>query len=421
MLLNRYLHWLLLGLAVMIAAAPAEAQTLVTDNPGTIIAIVVDSTDPNIVYAAANEAGVLKSIDNGATWTTKNSGLTPTTINGRAVFIVNGLAIDPTTPANLYLTANTGAYKSIDGGETWTAMVLSTEFVLPTTVAVYDEAPNNVFVGTGAAGLFGSTDYGTTWVALGGQDYGQVNGLAITGQEVQSVSIRRDGLPKMDPSMESFFAPSLVYVVTTQGVYRLAQREDGEDIWLPAGLSNQYIYSVLGSKLKKELFGKKQPVVYVGLHELGIFTSLDGEAWTHLDTPGGDLGIANINAMTDDLIPSPQPDDLSTAETGEIADLHVLYIASWDGFLKKAVNDNDVLTWTTLLNADILNVSEVHPRSVALAHTDATESTPAAVALWVGTFGFGLTDAPIKGTIYHSPDGGITWTDTLAPGYYVNN
>ena len=403
----------LLLLIIAVTAGPLSAwsasSVIVTDNPGTIHVIVVDPTDSNIVYAAAETAGVLKTTDNGATWTAMTTGLTPIVVGGQSTFSVTDLAIDPVSPTTLYLAAASGAYKSVDGGETWAALALSTDLVDPTAVAVYEAAPNNVMVGTATSGLFSSDDYGATWNFRGGQEDGACNGLLVTEYESQSDSSGRAGSSETDP--DEPVKPAVYWKITPQGVFEHSDAFFSRE-WIPVGLSHQHIYSILGSKVKKELFGQNNAVVYVGVHESGIFTSTDsGETWTQLDTPGGvSLAEMNINGMAEG---PPDPDSIGPSP---------LYATSWDGVLLKGVEQDGVWTFDRLVDRDALGLTEFHPKAVAVVPMDglADDRPPAAPAIWTGTFGYGVTDNPPPGTIYYSPDDGASWANALAEGYWVN-
>jgi hypothetical protein len=79
---------------------------------GTIIAVAVDPTNPNIVYAGTFGAGVYKSIDGGQIWSSSSEDI--------ANLEIYSLAIDPKNPLILYAgTYGNQVYKSTDGGNTW--------------------------------------------------------------------------------------------------------------------------------------------------------------------------------------------------------------------------------------------------------------------------------------------------------------
>jgi photosystem II stability/assembly factor-like uncharacterized protein len=79
---------------------------------GTVIDIVYDPTNPQIVYAGSYGSGVFKSLDGGHTWSSISEGLTN--------LYIYSLAIDPQHPSTLYAGTYHGqVYKTIDGGKSW--------------------------------------------------------------------------------------------------------------------------------------------------------------------------------------------------------------------------------------------------------------------------------------------------------------
>jgi hypothetical protein len=82
-------------------------------NDSHIIAIVVDSDDPNVVYAATggyratDGQSVFKSIDGGKNWTVFNDGLGASNIRS--------LALAPGSPNVQYAATPAGVFKIIDG------------------------------------------------------------------------------------------------------------------------------------------------------------------------------------------------------------------------------------------------------------------------------------------------------------------
>lgn len=79
-----------------------------------VMAVTPDPKDPERLYVATHEAGVLKTTDRGATWTQGNAGL--------GGLDVHGLALDPTAPQKLHAAVREtgeGLYRTTDGGEKW--------------------------------------------------------------------------------------------------------------------------------------------------------------------------------------------------------------------------------------------------------------------------------------------------------------
>jgi hypothetical protein len=148
--------------------------------------VVFDPTDGNIAYAALGEFfgvnsqnGVYKSLDAGISWTKLGAGGSnglPSTEIGRIA-----IAITPSQPTTLYVAmANSssqkllGFYKTVDGGQNWTALTNTPDFCdhqcgWDLIVSVHPSNPNIVFAGGAyTIRLIRSLDGGSTWSTLAG-------------------------------------------------------------------------------------------------------------------------------------------------------------------------------------------------------------------------------------------------------------
>lgn len=161
------------------------------DDTQAIGRVVIDPTNPDVVYVAAvghlwgsnAERGLFKTADGGKTW-------------NKVLFInddtgVTDVAIDPQSPTTLYAAAyerrrttwgfngggpNSGVYKSTDAGANWTKLTAD----LPNTgdsgriaVAVYRKDPNIVYAliqNNKDGGVFRSEDKGVTWKKMSSED-----------------------------------------------------------------------------------------------------------------------------------------------------------------------------------------------------------------------------------------------------------
>jgi photosystem II stability/assembly factor-like uncharacterized protein len=160
---------------------------------GSIGAIAVAPSDPNVIYVGSGEGlarpdlstgdGVYKSTDAGKSWT--HLGLRDSQQIGQ-------VAIDPTNPNIVFIAAEghpygpndeRGLYKSTDGGATFKRVLFVNNRTGASEVQIDPQHPNIVFAGmwqrqegpweNGSwegpdGGLFRSTDGGDTWTKLTG-------------------------------------------------------------------------------------------------------------------------------------------------------------------------------------------------------------------------------------------------------------
>ena len=155
---------------------------------GSVGAVAVAESDPNIVYVGMGEHavrgvmtthgdGVYKSTDAGKTW--QHLGLELTRQ-------IAGISIHPTNPDIVYVAAQgalygpteeRGIYRSTDGGESWSkilfidektgcadlAMDMSNPSILYAAMWEHQRLPWQVISGGPGSGLYKSTDGGDSW------------------------------------------------------------------------------------------------------------------------------------------------------------------------------------------------------------------------------------------------------------------
>jgi photosystem II stability/assembly factor-like uncharacterized protein len=139
-------------------------------NPATapanfnIRALAIDPTTPQTVYAGTVGGGVFKTINGGLNWQPFNAGFgNPAT--APANFVILALAIDPTTPQTVYAgTAGGGIFKTINGGLNWQPFNAGLTNLTVLTLAIDPATPQTVYAGTAGGGVFKTTNGGLNWL-----------------------------------------------------------------------------------------------------------------------------------------------------------------------------------------------------------------------------------------------------------------
>ena len=95
--------------------AGASWQEASDPESGSLVPVVVDPRDPNVVYTILGRSGQLRKATNGdSNWTPLNGP------NGAPLCCVRSIAFDPANPRVIYAgVAGPGPLRSVDGGVTW--------------------------------------------------------------------------------------------------------------------------------------------------------------------------------------------------------------------------------------------------------------------------------------------------------------
>ena len=183
-----------------------KAAGLPAGSEGAVLSLAYDPFDPARLYAGTG-AGLFKSEDGGESWT-------PLDLVPGFKVSVSTIAMDPLAPSRLFVSgiANPGCYplclgpsvapsfsisvRSLDGGQTWSAMDDLSGKLVRAFVAT-SSLPARVFAGTTGEGVYESDDGGLTW--------GPSND-GLGSQSVSSLAI--------DSAL-----PSVIYAGTAQGVF----------------------------------------------------------------------------------------------------------------------------------------------------------------------------------------------------------
>ncbi|MEA2604133.1 MAG: hypothetical protein QOF89_5125 [Acidobacteriota bacterium] len=332
---------LLLALSVPLAAVtgsvPGSWSALGPDG-GSILELVFQPGNPQVLYAGSwGEA--YKSVNGGATWSRISRGL-------QLLSPVSSLAVDPIHPSTVYAGQETGLYKSLDGGSTWRRTALGFAVL---RVAVHPRFPQTVYAATDR-GLYQTANGGTRWKRL-------TRGLLPLPHSAQGVFI--------DPaSPNRLFVSVQDNLAAHGGLYKSV---DGGFSWQPVHsgvMENQVVRSLA--------IDRRPPATLFAGTPTGVYKSTDdGRTWRR----SGDPSLGSILSLT--LNP---------------VDKNVLY-AGGDAGLFRSLDRGE--TWVRLAH----NLPDGGSVTAVLL----SPSSPQ--ILYVGVKGFRNQTG-----VFRSGDGGSSWT-----------
>ncbi|HEV8540554.1 MAG TPA: hypothetical protein VGQ60_05270 [Nitrospiraceae bacterium] len=245
---------------------------------GTVVAIALHPTDPNILYAVTHE-GPRKTYDGGTRWQRIFAGMSQSR--------VLAIGIDPATPSTVYLgTKDDGVYSSYDGGRQWLSLQAGLDDVRVTAEVqqiVFAPGPNKqVFLAT-TMGVFESDAERKSWQK---RMAGITNVLMVTALAA-------------DPGR-----PDVLYAGTSSGVYKTT---NGARTWTVANtgmLEPSYAKSSRALGVTTLAINPRRPdIVYAGTFD-GLYKTLDGGGqWTQI---GRDLASQSFNTII--VIPGDRAD-----------------------------------------------------------------------------------------------------------------
>ncbi len=265
------------------------------DQPtGSIGAIAVAPSDPNVVYVGSGEGlqrpdlstgdGIYRSNDGGITWT--HLGLH----DGQQI---PQIAVDPKDPNRLFVAVlghpygpnqERGIYRSLDGGATFKRVLWKDENTGGCDVVIDPANPEIVYAGMWEArqgpwengafgsggGLFKSTDGGETWRPL-------TKGLP-------------DGVGQVNIAI-SLSNPKRLYVTVAGagravGIYRT---DDGGESWTQTTTDTRPAGRIGGGDLPVPAVDPKNPDIVYSASTVTWKSTDAGKTWTGIrGAPGGD-------------------------------------------------------------------------------------------------------------------------------------
>ncbi|MBI3193617.1 MAG: T9SS type A sorting domain-containing protein [Ignavibacteriae bacterium] len=141
--------------------------------------MVMDPTNPNIIYAGTGEgyfnidalrgAGVLKSTDGGANWSLQTNFANPH--SRYSYYYINKLVIRPDNPNVLYAAMIGGIWKTTNGGSLWTKLNVGNSSVFCMDLVANPDFPDIMYASFGLFmpgndGIYKTTDGGANWTKL---------------------------------------------------------------------------------------------------------------------------------------------------------------------------------------------------------------------------------------------------------------
>lgn len=258
---------------------------------GSMGAVEVSQSDPNVIYAGTGSSkirsnvsigrGIYKSTDAGKTWSFAELG---------DVGQISTIRVHPTNPDIVYVAAlgnpfvpskERGVYRSTDGGKTWKNVLFVSDIVGAAHLELQPGSPNVIYAcmwhgqrkpwtiisGSTDGGIFKSTDGGDTWKKLGGGLPNQLFGRSNVA------------IPAVSPNR----VYALIEAMPGSGLYR---SEDYGETWTLVNgsgslITRPFYYTTLGAD------PNNSDIVYVG--DEGWFRSTDGgKTFRTMPVPHGD-------------------------------------------------------------------------------------------------------------------------------------
>ncbi|MFH0731128.1 MAG: hypothetical protein V2B19_32890 [Pseudomonadota bacterium] len=351
---------LVINFLAMLFSFESEAGTWAPVGPEggdiDIIEISPNYSNDQTVFAEIFGAGVFKSIDGGETWTAINNGIGYSS----GLVYTRALAISPDfgEDRTIFISCN-GIYKSSDGGETWNAVTADWNPVCLIVSPNYT-TDNTVFGGTWNGEVLKSTDGGVSWSFF-------ANGL--------------DGLPVQFLAISPSYASDHTLFAGTSGGGAF-KSTDGGVTWGPAtpsfSGSNLYINSIAISPN----YANDQ-TLFLGTSG-GVFKSANGGvSWTQSNAGLTGTYIYAIQFSTDYL------------------NDQTLYLGAWtggsySGGVYKSANGG--ASWSQVNSG----LGRLTVNSIAISPNFAIDGT-----LFAGTHERGVFKSENKGSFWFSRNNGL--------------
>jgi photosystem II stability/assembly factor-like uncharacterized protein len=317
----------LFAFALSIAPGAPFSPPFAPDSPAFARSLLVDFTNPDVLYASTTRGNgcyfadnlLFKSTDGGLTWSDSVSPDRSGCVLGGLLGPSAGLkAMDPSDPNTLYLAETDdedGGYsllRSKDGGSTWTflgfpnnvqagvwALVIDPANT-STLYAGFDDVPVYSDDGTvqpGTGGVFQSTDGGASWKPIG-----------LSGGAVNLVVLDRNQPGVLYAATEGHYSAPV-------GFHGLFKSTDAGATWSEIGSGLADLRDAGLNMTSLVIDPASSNILYAGFSGGGVFKSTDGGAnWSQLID-----GLANLDVRSLAMAPG----------TG-----HILYAGTSNGVFR---------------------------------------------------------------------------------------
>lgn len=299
---------------------------------GQAINLLEFKNKPELLVASTAGTGIIRSLDDGITWTNVKTGLSFYNLSKRHTNRYSVLVSSPKSPGVIYLTNSTwggsgGLYKSTDFGESWTKVTSKLpESWLKTSRRMNSVAVsrNNIYLGSSRY-IYQSDDGGESWTQLISKkvDKGWTNtGINIFGHT---------RVAKTDPGNQA-----IIYIGTAD--HGLVRSTDNGISWNPIGKSLNYADNVWDIDTCQKRPGYLFIISSNIKGKLCMYTGSDnGESW---ESYCDGLGKSNRNEKI-----YVEPKSCTTT-----------YIASSEGLMR---GDNRRGKWHTIFAQDNITVNDM--------------------------------------------------------------
>jgi uncharacterized repeat protein (TIGR01451 family) len=365
----------------------------------TISVLLVDPLTPSTLYAGTTDSGVYRSTDGGLSWVHKDSG-----IGGVGV---DALVVDPIDSSKLYLAGTDGTFRTLDSADTWTPLASAPALV--TSLAIDSLAPTNLLATTFGK-IFSSADSGGSWIELtGGIPAAEMHAILFAPQSSSLILAGTgSGVARTENGGASWSEPNaglravrvehLAIDPSTPGTLYAGSRDSGVYKSLDAGASWSPAQTGLSNRLVQdlELVLNQPQTLFVG-QQFGLRRSIDGGGtWIDPVTDPDDFGGLGPVPMALALDPK-NPDRLFVSNQGYRG-------ASGDKRVILRSTDRGV-SWDPVFEPD--GFWALTMRDVVVDTFDSNVVLMSLAGSLVGT-------AEQQFALFRSADGGDTWAQVHA-------